>query len=61
VEIGAGKVPVSADMISELSNVLDREKFRTYVSKEERGCFSRSLLRRWSRSGKGFRRAGLEG
>jgi len=45
VALRAGEVLVSADVISELSDVLGREKFRRYVSGEERGRFLRSLLR----------------
>lgn len=41
----AGEVLVSADVISELNDVLDREKFRRYVTEEERGRFLRSFLR----------------
>lgn len=45
VALRAGEVLVSADVISELNDVLGREKFRHYVSEEERGRFLRSLLR----------------
>ena len=39
-----GVVLLSADVISEISEVLGREKFRRYVTEEERGRFLRSLL-----------------
>lgn len=45
VALRAGEVLVSADVISELSDVLGREKFRHYVNEEEHGRFLRSLLR----------------
>ena len=45
VALRADEVLVSADVISELNDVLGREKFRHYVSEEERGRFLRSLLR----------------
>jgi len=45
VALRVGEVLVSADVISELSDVLGREKFRRYVNEEERGRFLRSLLR----------------
>jgi putative PIN family toxin of toxin-antitoxin system len=38
-------VLVSADVISEFNDVLGREKFRRYVTEEERERFLRSLLR----------------
>lgn len=38
------EVLVSADMISELSEVLGREKFDKYLTEEERERFLRSLL-----------------
>lgn len=40
-----GKVLLSADVLSEISEVLGREKFRRYVTEEERERFLRSLLR----------------
>ncbi|HYQ83670.1 MAG TPA: putative toxin-antitoxin system toxin component, PIN family [Rubrobacter sp.] len=40
-----GEVLVSADTISELSEVLGRKKFRRYVTEAERERFLRSLLR----------------
>lgn len=40
-----GEVILSADVISELSEVLGREKFRRYVTEDEREFFLRSLLR----------------
>lgn len=40
-----GEVLVSADTIEELSAVLGRDKFRRYVSEEERARFLQSLLR----------------
>lgn len=40
-----GEVLVSADVVSELDEVLGREKFRRYVTEEERERFLRSLLR----------------
>ncbi len=40
-----GEVLVSADTISELNDVLGREKFRHYVTEAERERFLRSLLR----------------
>ena len=40
-----GEVLVSADVISEFNDVLGREKFRRYVTEEERERFLRSLLR----------------
>ncbi len=39
-----GEVLLSADVISEISEVLGREKFRRYVTEEERESFLRSLL-----------------
>jgi uncharacterized protein len=39
----AGEIIVSADVVAELNGVLGREKFRRYVTEEER--FLRSLLR----------------
>jgi predicted nucleic acid-binding protein len=36
---------VSADVVAELNGVLCREKFRRYVTEEERERFLRSLLR----------------
>ncbi len=39
-----GEVLVSADTISELSEVLGREKFDKYLTEEERERFLRSLL-----------------
>jgi len=39
-----GEVLLSADVISEISEVLGREKFRRYVTEEERSRFLRSLL-----------------
>ena len=39
-----GEVLVSADTISELNQVLDREKFDKYLTEEERALFLRSLL-----------------
>lgn len=39
-----GKVLLSADVVSEISEVLGREKFRRYVTEEERARFLRSLL-----------------
>ena len=35
---------MSADVVSEISEVLGREKFRRYVTEEERERFLRSLL-----------------
>ena len=40
-----GEVILSADVVSEVSEVLGREKFRRYVTEEERELFLRSLLR----------------
>jgi len=40
-----GEVLVSADVILELDDVLGREKFERYVTREERERFLRSLLR----------------
>lgn len=40
-----GEVIVSADVVSEVSEVLGREKFRRYVSEEQRGRFLQGLLR----------------
>ena len=40
-----GEVLASADTIKELNDVLGREKFRRYVSEEERASFLQSLLR----------------
>jgi len=39
-----GEVLLSADVISEISEVLGREKFRRYVTEEERSRFLRNLL-----------------
>lgn len=39
-----GEVLLSADVISEVSEVLGREKFRRYVTEEERERFLRTLL-----------------
>lgn len=39
-----GEVLLSADVISEVSEVLGREKFRRYVTEEERERFLRNLL-----------------
>lgn len=39
-----GEVLVSAEVVSEISEVLGREKFRRYVTGEERERFLRSLL-----------------
>lgn len=39
-----GEVLLSADVISEVSEVLGRKKFRRYVTEEERERFLRSLL-----------------
>lgn len=39
-----GEVLLSADVISEVSEVLGREKFRRYVTEDERERFLRSLL-----------------
>lgn len=39
-----GKVLLSADVISEVSEVLGRKKFRRYVTEEDRERFLRSLL-----------------
>ena len=41
----AGEIIVSADVVAELNGVLGREKFRRYVTEEERERFLRSLLR----------------
>jgi uncharacterized protein len=41
----AGDIIVSADVVAELNGVLGREKFRRYVTEEERERFLRSLLR----------------
>jgi uncharacterized protein len=41
----AGEIIVSADVVAELNDVLGREKFRRYVTEEERERFLRSLLR----------------
>ena len=41
----AGDIIVSADVVAELNGVLCREKFRRYVTEEERERFLRSLLR----------------
>ena len=40
-----GEVIVSADVVSEVSEVLGREKFRRYVSEEQRERFLQGLLR----------------
>lgn len=40
-----GEILVSADVIVELNDVLGREKFERYVTREERERFLRSLLR----------------
>ncbi len=39
-----GEMLLSADVISEISEVLGREKFRRYVTEEERERFLRNLL-----------------
>ena len=41
----AGEIIVSTDAVAELNGVLGREKFRSYVTEEERERFLRSLLR----------------
>ena len=41
----AGDIIVSADVVAELNGVLCREKFRRYVTEEERERFLQSLLR----------------
>ena len=40
-----GEVIVSADVVSEVSEVLGREKFRRYVGEEQRERFLQGLLR----------------
>lgn len=40
-----GEVIVSADVVSEVSEVLGREKFRRYVTEEQRERFLQGLLR----------------
>lgn len=40
-----GEVIVSADVVSEISEVLGREKFRRYVTEEQRERFLQGLLR----------------
>lgn len=40
-----GEVLVSADVVSEVSEVLGREKFRRYVGEEQRERFLQGLLR----------------